>query len=233
VQLLDGQPVYSATDLVGFLWCEHRGTCPYRPEARRRSGSHMRRRNLLQEQRRASRRAVGRADRCGRRNRVGLVATRIRNFRGRSLCGRGGPDLTRQRACSRALRGLNRAARRSSAVGATIQWFAPAGNAQVAALVKALPPGARVGTVDKFQGQEAAVVFYSLTTSSPRPRASRHGVPVLPEPPQCGHLPGPLPRGHRRQPRAPQGRRPHPTPDELANALCRAVEVARSEGMSA
>ena len=30
-----------------------------------------------------------------------------------------------------------------------------------------LPKGARVGTVDKFQGQEAAVVIYSLTTSSP------------------------------------------------------------------
>ena len=28
-------------------------------------------------------------------------------------------------------------------------------------------PGARVGTVDKFQGQEAPVVIYSMTTSSP------------------------------------------------------------------
>jgi superfamily I DNA and/or RNA helicase len=27
-------------------------------------------------------------------------------------------------------------------------------------------PGARVGTVDKFQGQEAAIVIYSLATSS-------------------------------------------------------------------
>ena len=40
-------------------------------------------------------------------------------------------------------------------------------NAQVAALHKRLPAGARVGTVDKFQGQEAPVVFYSMTTSSP------------------------------------------------------------------
>ena len=38
-------------------------------------------------------------------------------------------------------------------------------NAQVSALEKALP-GARVGTVDRFQGQEAAVVLYSMTTSS-------------------------------------------------------------------
>ncbi|MEX1181652.1 MAG: TM0106 family RecB-like putative nuclease, partial [Gemmatimonadota bacterium] len=39
-------------------------------------------------------------------------------------------------------------------------------NAQVSALIAALPPGARVGTVDKFQGQEAPVVIYSMTTSS-------------------------------------------------------------------
>jgi uncharacterized protein len=40
-------------------------------------------------------------------------------------------------------------------------------NAQVAVLRKRLPSGARVGTVDKFQGQEAPVVFYSMTTSTP------------------------------------------------------------------
>jgi AAA domain/RNase_H superfamily len=39
-------------------------------------------------------------------------------------------------------------------------------NAQVAAL-KARLPEARIGTVDKFQGQEAPVVICSLTTSSP------------------------------------------------------------------
>jgi uncharacterized protein len=38
-------------------------------------------------------------------------------------------------------------------------------NAQVFALQERLP-GARIGTVDKFQGQEAPVVIYSLTTSS-------------------------------------------------------------------
>jgi uncharacterized protein len=38
-------------------------------------------------------------------------------------------------------------------------------NAQVADLAVRLPSG-RIGTVDKFQGQEAAVVIYSLTTSS-------------------------------------------------------------------
>ncbi|HWZ98140.1 MAG TPA: TM0106 family RecB-like putative nuclease [Candidatus Dormibacteraeota bacterium] len=39
-------------------------------------------------------------------------------------------------------------------------------NAQVADLSERLP-GMKIGTVDKFQGQEAAVVIYSMTTSSP------------------------------------------------------------------
>ena len=39
-------------------------------------------------------------------------------------------------------------------------------NAHVAALRAALPDGARVGTVDKFQGQEAPIVLYSMATSS-------------------------------------------------------------------
>jgi len=40
-------------------------------------------------------------------------------------------------------------------------------NAQVSALAQRLPVGARIGTVDKFQGQEAPVVFYSMATSTP------------------------------------------------------------------
>jgi uncharacterized protein len=41
-------------------------------------------------------------------------------------------------------------------------------NAQVAALSEALPALAgRIGTVDRFQGQEGAVVIYSMTSSSP------------------------------------------------------------------
>jgi superfamily I DNA and/or RNA helicase len=39
-------------------------------------------------------------------------------------------------------------------------------NAQVADLAERLPVGIRIGTVDKFQGQEAPIVIYSLTTSS-------------------------------------------------------------------
>jgi uncharacterized protein len=39
-------------------------------------------------------------------------------------------------------------------------------NAQVQRLRAALPFGARIGTVDKFQGQQAPVTIYSMTTSS-------------------------------------------------------------------
>jgi uncharacterized protein len=39
-------------------------------------------------------------------------------------------------------------------------------NAQVAELADALPDGARVGTVDRFQGQEAPIAIYSLAASS-------------------------------------------------------------------
>jgi uncharacterized protein len=39
-------------------------------------------------------------------------------------------------------------------------------NAQVQALLEAIP-GVEVGTVDKFQGQEAPIVIYSVATSSP------------------------------------------------------------------
>jgi superfamily I DNA and/or RNA helicase len=39
-------------------------------------------------------------------------------------------------------------------------------NAHVACLVEALPLGSRVGTVDRFQGQEAAVSIFSMATSS-------------------------------------------------------------------
>ena len=39
-------------------------------------------------------------------------------------------------------------------------------NAQVRRLIETLPDGARVGTVDRFQGQEAPIVVYSMATSS-------------------------------------------------------------------
>ena len=39
-------------------------------------------------------------------------------------------------------------------------------NAQIAELPARLPDGVEVGTVDRFQGREAPVVFYSMATSS-------------------------------------------------------------------
>jgi predicted RecB family nuclease len=39
-------------------------------------------------------------------------------------------------------------------------------NAHVACLAETLPPGSRIGTVDRFQGQEAAVSIFSMATSS-------------------------------------------------------------------
>jgi uncharacterized protein len=39
-------------------------------------------------------------------------------------------------------------------------------NAQVGAIARRVPVGVRVGTVDKFQGQEAPVVIYSMASSS-------------------------------------------------------------------
>ena len=50
-------------------------------------------------------------------------------------------------------------------------------NAQVAALAARLPPGTRIGTVDKFQGQEAPVVICSLATSLPED--APHGMDFL------------------------------------------------------
>ena len=49
-------------------------------------------------------------------------------------------------------------------------------NAQVFELQERLP-GARIGTVDKFQGQEAPVVIYSLATSTPT--EAPHGMEFL------------------------------------------------------
>ena len=51
-------------------------------------------------------------------------------------------------------------------------------NSQVALLEEALrPKGVRAGTVDKFQGQEAPVVIYSMTTSVPED--APHGMDFL------------------------------------------------------
>jgi uncharacterized protein len=100
-------------------------------------------------------------------------------------------------------------------------------NVQVSNLSERLGPGARVGTVDKFQGQEAAVVIYSLTTSSQEdaPRGmeflyslNRLNVATSRGRAVCIVVGSPtLLEPHCRTPRQMQ----------LANALCLYAEIAR------
>jgi uncharacterized protein len=101
-------------------------------------------------------------------------------------------------------------------------------NAQVSALAKALPPGARVGTVDKFQGQQAPIVIYSMTTSTPEnaPRGmeflySLNRLNVSVSRAQCVAVivASPALSVECKTPRQIQ----------LANALCRYLEMARLE----
>jgi predicted RecB family nuclease len=99
-------------------------------------------------------------------------------------------------------------------------------NAQVGAIRRLLPPEARVGTVDKFQGQEAPISIYSLTTSSPElaPRGldflySRNRLNVATSRARCVAVVVASPDLVRVRARTPEQMR-------LANAFCRFVELA-------
>ncbi len=101
-------------------------------------------------------------------------------------------------------------------------------NAHVFALIDALPAGARVGTVDKFQGQQAPIVIYSMATSSPEdaPRGmgflySLNRLNVATSRARCACILVANPRVFEPECR---------TPDQirLANALCRYREMAGS-----
>ncbi len=100
-------------------------------------------------------------------------------------------------------------------------------NAQVSCLAERLPRGARVGTVDKFQGQEAPVVVYSMTTSSPEeaPRGmeflySLNRLNVATSRARCACILVANPRLFEPECRTPREMR-------LANAHCRFLEMAR------
>jgi uncharacterized protein len=100
-------------------------------------------------------------------------------------------------------------------------------NAQVSALAKALPVGARVGTVDKFQGQQAAVVIYSMTTSTPEdaPKGmeflySLNRLNVAISRAQCIAVLVASPSLFQVECKTPRQ-------IELANAICRYLEMAR------
>ena len=99
-------------------------------------------------------------------------------------------------------------------------------NAQLAELRRLLPD-ARLGTVDKFQGQEAPVVFYSMATSSAEdaPRGmdflySLNRLDVATSRAQCLTVLVLNPKLFE-----PECRTPHQM--RLANALCRYRELAR------
>jgi uncharacterized protein len=99
-------------------------------------------------------------------------------------------------------------------------------NAQVLALAQQLPAGARVGTVDKFQGQEAPIVFYSMATSTPEdaPRGmeflySLNRLNVASSRARCVAV-------LVASPALFQVRSKTPHQIELANAFCRYLEMA-------
>jgi uncharacterized protein len=101
-------------------------------------------------------------------------------------------------------------------------------NAQVSALAQRLPAGARIGTVDKFQGQEAPVVIYSMTTSTPEdaPRGmeflySSNRLNVATSRAQCLTILVACPDLFEVQCKTPRQ-------IELANAFCRYLELARA-----
>ena len=100
-------------------------------------------------------------------------------------------------------------------------------NAHVARLRAALPDGIRVGTVDKFQGQQAPVVIYSMASSRRGRRAGGvaflFNLPPLQRSPLAGEdaslvvgrpAPCSTPRCARKSRRA-------------VNALCRYADRAR------
>lgn len=101
-------------------------------------------------------------------------------------------------------------------------------NAQVSALRKSLPDAVKVGTVDKFQGQEAPVVIYSMATSTPEdaPRGmeflySSNRLNVATSRAQCVTVLVANPALFQVQCKTPRQM-------ELANAFCRYLEMAQS-----
>jgi predicted RecB family nuclease len=103
-------------------------------------------------------------------------------------------------------------------------------NAQVLRLRAGLPTGVRVGTVDKFQGQEAPIVFFSMATSSGEdvPRSlsflfSRNRLNVAISRAQCLAV-------LVCSPRLLEARCQSIEEMQLVNALCRLVEHAEGPG---
>jgi superfamily I DNA and/or RNA helicase len=106
-------------------------------------------------------------------------------------------------------------------------------NSQVARLAERLDgTGAPVGTVDKFQGQQAPVVIYSMTTSRPEdaPRGmeflySLNRLNVATSRAKCLAILVASPRLLEPECKSPRQMK-------LANGLCRFRELAQSSGLS-
>lgn len=117
--------------------------------------------------------------------------------------------------------------------GADVLIVAPY-NAQVALLSERLnPKSVRVGTVDKFQGQQAPVVIYSMATSTPEdaPRGMEflyglNRLNVATSRAQCACVLVASPRLFQPECRTPRQM-------QLANALCRYMEMAKPVNMPA
>ena len=75
-------------------------------------------------------------------------------------------------------------------------------NVQVNLLREVLPPGTRVGTIDKFQGQEARGGARVDDDVERRRPAAQHRVPLRQESPQRGRVARAVPRGRGREPGA-------------------------------
>jgi uncharacterized protein len=92
--------------------------------------------------------------------------------------------------------------------------------------------GVRAGTVDRFQGQEAPVVIYSMATSTPEdaPRGmeflySLNRLNVATSRARCACILVASPRLFEPECKSPRQM-------QLANAICRYVELARAVDMA-
>jgi uncharacterized protein len=105
-------------------------------------------------------------------------------------------------------------------------------NAQVADLAAKLPPGTRVGTVDRLQGQEAPIVIYSMTSSTAEdaPRGmeflySPNRFNVATSRARCACIAVGSPRLFEPDCQSPRQ-------IKLANAFCRYLELAGEVGIA-
>ena len=174
---------------------------------------------------------LGSIPECAERDDVGRRRRSLARGRARGqprrLGGGGGRDRERRSSGSSATRSRETAWTRP--LGHSDVMVVAPYNAQVRLLRERLPGAVEVGTVDKFQGREAAVVFYSMASSSGEdvPRGldflmSRNRLNVAVSRAQCLAYVVCSPRLLEVDCRTVEHLK-------LANALCRFVELAAKE----